>query len=193
MSYMFPSINLTYKIGKKNKRHASWTYKDFNMNYKRQRNNDPLAHQLDSLKQQIETLSLPDSTASDTSTIITESVEYKDLMSASVFFEFDKSKITKDAQMTLAKAAYAMRRNKSLRVKIIGYCDERGSNEYNIKLSQRRCNAVLDVLINEYDIDRNRFEIDYKGEDELLSDTKKLAPRGLHLVNRRVDLFVIIE
>jgi len=192
-SYMHTSVNITYKIGKKNKRHAAWTYKDFNMNYKRQRGDDPMAHKLDSLRKQIETLARQDSAAVDTSTIITESVEYKESMSASVFFEFDKSEITEDAQMTLAKAAYVLARDKSLRVKIVGYCDERGSYDYNVKLSERRCNAVVDVLVDAYELDRDRFEIDFKGESELLSDTQKLAPRGLHLVNRRVDLFVIIE
>jgi len=192
-TYMYTAFTATYKIGKKNKRHAAWTYKDFNMNYKRQRGDDPMAHKLDSLRKQIETLARQDSAAVDTSTIITESVEYKESMSASVFFEFDKSEITEDAQMTLAKAAYVLARDKSLRVKIVGYCDERGSYDYNVKLSERRCNAVVDVLVDAYELDRDRFEIDFKGESELLSDTQKLAPRGLHLVNRRVDLFVIIE
>lgn len=192
-SYMLASLNLTYKIGKKNKRHSSWTYKDFNINYKRQREDDPMAHKLDSLKRQIELLARVDSTKSDTSTIVTYSIERKKNMSASVFFDFDKSDITQDAHMTLAKAAYVMSKDPTLRVKIVGYCDERGSYEYNVKLSQRRCNAVLKVLAEEYSLDRDRFEVDYKGETELLSDTQKLAPRGLHLVNRRVDLFVIIE
>ena len=191
--YMFTSLNLTYKIGKKNKRHAAWTYKDFNINYKRQREDDPMAHKLDSLKQQIEYMAMLDSMQVDTTTIVTESVEYKESMSASVFFDFDKSEITQEAHMTLAKAAYVMSKDKSLRVKIVGYCDERGSYDYNVKLSQRRCNAVLKVLVEQYDIDRNRFEVDFKGEAELLSDTQKLAPHGLHLVNRRVDLFVIVE
>jgi len=192
-SYMQTSINLTYKIGKKNKRHAAWTYKDFNMNYKRQRKNDPMAQKLDSLKAQIALLAEMDTAIIDTSTIVTESIEYKEHMSASVFFEFDKSNITENAQITLAKVAHVMTRDKSIRIKIVGYCDERGSYDYNLKLSQRRCNAVLKILTDEYQIDRNRFELDYKGEAELLSDTQKLAPHGLHLVNRRVDLFVIIE
>lgn len=192
-SYMLASINLTYKLGKKNKRHSAWTYKDFNINYKRQRGDDPMAQKLDSLKKQIEYMSLLDSTKSDTSTIITESVEYKETVSASIFFDFDKSDITQEAQMSLAKVAYVMNQDKSLRVKIVGYCDERGSYEYNLKLSQRRCNAALKTLVNDYNIDPDRFEVDPKGKSELLSDTQKLAPRGLHLVNRRVDLFVIIE
>ncbi len=192
-SYMLASVNLTYKLGKKNKRHAAWTYKDFNINYKRQRENDPMAMKLDSLKREIENMALLDSVTSDTTTIITESVEYKENLSASIFFDFDKSDITQDAQMSLAKVAYVMTQDKSLRVKIVGYCDERGSYDYNLKLSQRRCNAALKVLVDQYSIDRDRFELDYKGEAELLSDTQKLAPHGLHLVNRRVDLFVIIE
>ncbi|GEM_PF-564726 len=192
-SYMYASVNLTYKLGKKNKRHAAWTYKDFNMNYKRQRKDDPMAHKLDSLKRQIEYMAMLDSVSSDTSTIFTESVEYKERLSTSVFFDFDKSDITQESHMTLAKAAYVMSRDTSLRVKIVGYCDERGSEEYNLALSQRRCNAVLDVMVNEYKIAKDRFELDYKGEAELLSDTRTQAPRGLHLVNRRVDLFVIIE
>ncbi|WP_430810540.1 MULTISPECIES: OmpA family protein [unclassified Carboxylicivirga] len=191
--YMITSLNLTYKLGKKNKRHAAWTYKDFNLNYRRQREHDPMAHKLDSLKQQIEYLAMQDSASADTSTIITESIEFKENIAASIFFDFDKSVITKEAHMTLAQVAQAMLRDRSLRVKIVGYTDERGSYDYNIKLSQRRCRAAMKVLVDEYAIDGERFEIDYKGETELLSDTQKLAPRGLHLVNRRVDLFVIIE
>lgn len=192
-SYMFTSFNLTYKLGKKNKRHAAWTYKDFNLNYKRNRQNDPMAHKLDSLKQQIEYLAMQDSAAVDTTTILTESVEYKDFMSASIFFDFDKSNIKEDAHMELAKIAYLMNNDKSVRVKITGYCDERGSYEYNVALSKRRCNSTLRTMVDEYGIAEDRFEIDYKGEAELLSDTQELAPRGLHLVNRRVDLIVIIE
>ncbi|WP_439181800.1 OmpA family protein [Carboxylicivirga taeanensis] len=192
-SYMLASVNLTYKIGKKNKRHAAWTYKDFNINYKRQRHNDPMALKLDSLKKQIEDIAALDSAQADTTVILTESIEYKKSISTSIFFDFDKSQITKEAHRELAKVAHVMKKDQSLRVKIVGYCDERGSYEYNVKLSQRRCNAALKTLTEDYNIDPDRFEVDYKGEAELLSDTQKLAPRGVHLVNRRVDLYVIIE
>jgi len=58
-----------------------------------------------------------------------------------------------------------------------------------IVTAERRCLAVRDILIKDYGIDSSRFVVDPKGKVDLLSDTRKLHPRGIHLVNRRVDLF----
>ncbi len=76
---------------------------------------------------------------------------------------------------------------------IQGYTDDRGSYDYNLALSDRRCNAVKSVLEKDYGIDESRMTIEPKGKAELLSDTRLLAPRGIHLVNRRVDIISIIE
>lgn len=192
-SYMYTSFNLTYKIGKKNKRHAAWTYKDFNMEYRRLRQNDPLAIRLDSIKSEIEYLAAQDSLAADTTTIYTESVIYQEGISESVFFDFDKSDITRRSDRSLAKLARVMKSNEHIRIRIVGYCDERGSEEYNLALSKRRCMAVLNTLVNDFKIPADRFQIDPRGESEMLSDTRNLQPYGLHLVNRRVDMFVIVE
>ncbi len=192
-AYMYSSFNISYKIGKKNKRHPVWTYKDFNIAYKQQREADPLAAKLDSLKEELNVLAATDSVASDTSYIYTESIIYEEGVSASVFFDFDKSTISRREHKELAKVAKAMEKDISTRIRIVGYCDTRGSYDYNIKLSKRRCNAVLDVLVNDYGIDSDRLQIDPRGENDLLSDTNKFKPRGLHIVNRRVDLFMIVE
>ena len=192
-AFMYSSLNISYKIGKKNKRHSVWTYKDFNIVYKQQRETDPLAAKLDSLKEQLNVLAATDSVTSDTTHIYTESIIYKEGVSASLFFDFDKSTISLREYKELAKVAKAMERDKSIRIRIVGYCDARGSYDYNLKLSTQRCNAVLDVLVNDYGLDNNRFQIDPKGKNDLLSDTNKLKPHGLHMVNRRVDLFMIIE
>lgn len=192
-SYMYTSFNITYKIGKKNKRHAAWTYKDFNLAYRQKRQFDPLAQKLDSLKKEIEYIAARDSVVSDTTTLFRETVVYEEGISASVFFDFDRANITRKSHRTLAKVAKVMRSDQSLRIRITGYCDERGTNDYNVRLSQRRIEAVLDVLVYDYDIAKNRFQLDPKGESELLSDTKKLKPRGIHMVNRRVDLLMIVE
>ncbi len=192
-AYMYTSFNITYKIGKKNKRHPVWTYKDFNIAYKQQREHDPLAHKLDSLKQQLDSIAANDSVVVDTTHIFTESVVYEEGVSASVFFDFDKSNITRRSQKELAKVARAMENDSTIRIMITGYCDARGTDDYNYRLSLRRCNAVLDVLVHDYGISKDRFLIEPKGESELLSDTNKLKPRGLHMVNRRVDLFMIVE
>lgn len=192
-SYMYTSFSLTYKIGKKDKRHASWTYKDFNLAYERDRARDPLAQKLDSLRKELEWLAANDSVKSDTTVIVSERIIKKESFASSVFFDFDKSDITQRAHRTLANVARFMRNNPNAKLLVQGYCDDRGSYEYNEKLSERRCKAVVDVLVKDYGIDASRFSIEPRGKRELLSDTRSLAPRGVHLVNRRVDIFQITE
>ena len=190
-AYLFPTLTLRYKIGKKDRRHPVWTYKDFNLSQRRNRANDPLAMKIDSLRQRLDELAANDSVTNDTTTIYAETIVYEDEIQASVFFDFDKADITNRSHKTLSQIAKAMKENKTSRVLIRGYCDARGTDQYNIRLSERRCQAVLDVLVKDYGIDKNRFVQDPKGESELLSDTEKLKPRGIHLVNRRVDLLLL--
>ncbi len=192
-SYLYPTFTIRYKIGKKDRRHPVWTYKDFNLSNRRNRATDPLAQKLDSLTQRLNDLAANDSVTNDTSTIYTETIIYENDIHASIFFDFDKSNISDRSHKTLSQIAKAMLENKSTRVMIQGYCDARGTDQYNVKLSERRCKAAMDVLVKDYGIDESRFEINPKGESELLSDTDKLKPRGIHLVNRRVDIFIIKE
>ena len=189
-AYLYPTLTIRYKIGKKDRRHPVWTYKDFNLSQRRNREKDPLAMKIDSLKQRLDELAANDSVTNDTTTIYSETVIYEDDIFASVFFEFDKSNLSERSHKTLAQIAKAMKENGASRVIIHGYCDARGTDQYNIRLSERRCQAVLDVLVKDYGLEESRFELDPKGEAELLSDTDKLKPRGLHLVNRRVDLLL---
>jgi outer membrane protein OmpA-like peptidoglycan-associated protein len=192
-SYIYTAVSLTYKLGKKNKRHSSWTYKDFNLSYERDRSRDPLAQKLDSLKNELAMIAASDSVVGDTTVIQTESIIRKESFASSVFFDFDKSEISSSAHRQIANVARFMRKNPSVRMLVQGYCDDRGSAEYNVKLSQRRCMAVVDVLVKDYGMDASRFDVEPKGKQELLSDTRALAPRGVHLVNRRVDIFQITE
>jgi outer membrane protein OmpA-like peptidoglycan-associated protein len=192
-SYMSAAVTVTYKIGKKNKRHSLWTYKDFNMAYQRDRGLDPTAQKLDSLRQRLEEIAANDSSVTDTTFIYRETIEHRDILAASVFFDFDKSNIKPDAHKVLAIVARFMKEYPDEKMLVQGYCDERGTDDYNVKLSQRRCDAVVDVLVNDYGLDSDSFQTEPQGEAGLLSDTKKLAPRGIHMVNRRVDIFLIRE
>ena len=192
-SYMSAVVTLTYKIGKKDKRHSLWTYKDFNMAYERDREGDPLAQRLDSLKKRLDYIAANDSSVTDTTFIYRETIERRDFLAASLFFDFDRSLVTDEGHKVLAMVARFMKENPGESVLVQGYCDERGPDDYNVKLSQRRCNAVVDVLVHDYGLEPGRFETEPMGEARLLSNTKELAPRGIHRVNRRVDIFLIRE
>ena len=192
-TYMYNSFNITYKIGKKNKRHARWTYKDFNLAYESQRATDPLAIRLDSLKSELDRLAGLDSIITTKSYQKFEKVVYEEGVSASVFFDFDSHTVKKSEHRQLARVARALKKDMSIKMVISGYCDDRGSFEYNLKLSERRCNAVLDAMVNDFGLDPSRFRTDPKGESELLSDTQNMNIKGLHMANRRVDLLMIVN
>ncbi len=64
-----------------------------------------------------------------------------------IHFEFDQSNVTDEAAEVLQRKAEVLRENPGLRVVVEGHCDERGSNEYNMALGQRRANAAEQYLL----------------------------------------------
>jgi peptidoglycan-associated lipoprotein len=64
-----------------------------------------------------------------------------------IYFAFDSNALTPEARATLAKHADLLKKNKSLLVRIEGNCDERGSDEYNLALGEKRAIAARQYLI----------------------------------------------
>jgi peptidoglycan-associated lipoprotein len=73
-----------------------------------------------------------------------------------VFFDYDSDQITPEAERRLVLKAAVLRDNPTLRIRIEGHADQRGSTEYNLALGQRRAEAVRAFLAN-YGIDADRF------------------------------------
>ncbi len=64
-----------------------------------------------------------------------------------VYFDFNGYEVRSDAQPILAAQAAWLTRYPSVRVRIEGNCDERGTREYNLALGARRANSVRDFLV----------------------------------------------
>jgi peptidoglycan-associated lipoprotein len=64
-----------------------------------------------------------------------------------VFFAYDSSDISPDAQQILARQAEWLKRYAGVRVVIEGHTDERGTREYNLSLGERRAGVVKNVLV----------------------------------------------
>jgi peptidoglycan-associated lipoprotein len=64
-----------------------------------------------------------------------------------VFFGFDKSDLSADAQSTLDRQAGWLNKYPSARILVEGHCDERGTREYNLALGERRATSVRDYLV----------------------------------------------
>src|SRR5215469_13597413 len=64
-----------------------------------------------------------------------------------VFFAFNASNLAPDAQATLDKQAGWLGKYQQVNVQVAGNCDDRGTEEYNLALGQRRANASRDYLV----------------------------------------------
>lgn len=64
-----------------------------------------------------------------------------------VFFAFDRSDISPEAQQTLERQAQWLQRYPNVTVTIEGHCDERGTREYNLALGERRAEAAKQLLV----------------------------------------------
>ncbi|MEE8581674.1 MAG: peptidoglycan-associated lipoprotein Pal [Myxococcota bacterium] len=66
---------------------------------------------------------------------------------ATVYFDFDRSEIRQDARRVLRSNAETLKQADA-NITIEGHCDERGNEEYNLALGDRRASAVKKYLVN---------------------------------------------
>ena len=92
------------------------------------------------------TVNAPPAVAVPTNTMTAEE-EFKANVQ-DIFFDYDTADIRSDAQATLAKDASYLVSHPNVKVVIGGYCDERGSDEYNLALGQNRANSAKTALTN---------------------------------------------
>ncbi len=65
-----------------------------------------------------------------------------------VYFDFDRSDLREDSRSRLARNAEWLRAHPEFEVTLEGHCDERGTNDYNIALGQRRAAAAREYLVS---------------------------------------------
>jgi peptidoglycan-associated lipoprotein len=71
-----------------------------------------------------------------------------DTVLKTVYFDFDQASLTEEAKLILRDNAEWMRANPTAEVLIEGHCDERGTDEYNLALGERRAMSVRKYLIS---------------------------------------------
>ena len=67
--------------------------------------------------------------------------------SSTVYFAYDKYNLGEESLREARKIAAQMKKNTSLRIRVEGHCDERGTREYNLALGEKRANAISEILI----------------------------------------------
>jgi peptidoglycan-associated lipoprotein len=89
------------------------------------------------------------------------------VLSQRIHFDYDMSEIRLDAEQVLRQKVEILRASPNVQIRIEGHCDERGSNEYNDALGNRRAQAVVDFFTN-FGLDPSRFTTVSFGEDRPL-------------------------
>ena len=84
-----------------------------------------------------------------------------------VHFEYDKYTLTPEARQVLNETARRLKDNADAVIQIEGHCDERGTQEYNLALGQRRAQAAKDYLAD-FGIDPGRVTNISYGEERPL-------------------------
>jgi peptidoglycan-associated lipoprotein len=88
-----------------------------------------------------------------------------------VHFEFDKYDIRPEDSKTLDANASWLKSNAENLVLIEGHCDERGTNEYNLALGERRAKATMNYLVSQ-GVQANRITIISYGEERPVCNEK---------------------
>jgi len=105
-----------------------------------------------------------------------------------VYFDFDSSAVRRDQGPRVENNAEFIKSQKDYDLKIEGNCDQRGTNEYNMALGERRALSVKKYMIN-LGVDEAKLStISYGEERMLLHGHDELS----WAQNRRAD-FVIVE
>ena len=109
----------------------------------------------------------PEPVAEEKEEVAEEVVAYKVpdvVMQEDIYFDFDKSILSPSAQDNLLRKAEWLRENYDATVTIEGHCDERGTNEYNLALGDRRAESAKDFL-SDLGIDPSRLSTISYGEE----------------------------
>lgn len=106
-----------------------------------------------------------------------------------VNFEFDSAQLTSSAEQTLNGVAEKLNNNDQVGVRLEGYTDSIGSEQYNQDLSQRRAESVLEYLVSE-GVDRSRMDAVGYGEQNPVATNETAAGRA---ENRRTEVHPLGE
>ncbi|MCG8308984.1 MAG: OmpA family protein [Cytophagales bacterium] len=103
-----------------------------------------------------------------------------------IFFEFNSAKLTEESKTELYKIVGFLVDNPSTKITISGHTDDQGTEDYNMKLSEKRAKAVYDFLINEGINPEFLTYIGFGESQPLISKTDEESRK----MNRRIEFSV---
>lgn len=109
--------------------------------------------------------------------------------SYTIYFKFDESNIDNQTINDLDNLINDLKNDPNIKIEIKSYADIRGSDDYNIRLSERRSNAIIGYLTNN-NVDASRINSQGLGETTIFDKDEKINEINYDL-NRRSNIIVI--
>jgi peptidoglycan-associated lipoprotein len=97
------------------------------------------------------------------------SEDHATLAPQTIYFDFDRSAIKPSEQGKLEQVATYMKNTPGVQLRVDGHCDERGTEEYNRSLGERRAIAAREFLIQKHGVESGRITTTSWGEDKPVS------------------------
>jgi outer membrane protein OmpA-like peptidoglycan-associated protein/tetratricopeptide (TPR) repeat protein len=107
-----------------------------------------------------------------------------------IFFEFDKSNITEEGANVLNKLVEVMKANPNMVILAKSHTDNRGSDRYNLRLSDRRAQSTVQYLISQ-GISKDRISGKGMGESEPKHNCGENCTEEQHAENRRSEFLIV--
>ncbi|MFN8322403.1 MAG: OmpA family protein [Chitinophagales bacterium] len=118
-----------------------------------------------------------------------------------IYYDFDKSDLRTESKTTLDTLYQILIENPTIIIELSSHTDVRGSDEYNLNLSQKRAESCMNYLLNEKHIAKERISAKGYGETKILEDCSKASecPQDqsgdcpCHQLNRRTEFKITGE
>ena len=107
----------------------------------------------------------------------------------SVYFDTDVYNLTKTEKTRLQKFLSSLTKDEVQKIEIYGFCDDRGSNNYNLELSQNRANTIKTIFGEASFFPDKIVTVDGRGE-LLLNIVDETDASVIRALNRRVDIVI---
>ena len=120
------------------------------------------------------------------SLLLTFSLQAQFNIEHSVYFDTDVYNLTKTEKTRLQKFLSSITKDEVQKIEIYGFCDDRGSNNYNLELSQNRADAIKTIFGEASFFPEKIVTVDGRGE-LLLNIVDETYPSVITALNRRVD------
>ncbi len=110
---------------------------------------------------------------------------YNEFGDAHVYFKIASSELEAEMKKLLLMIASQLKRETEIKIRLQGYADDLGTEEYNLNLSAQRAQAVKNYLVR-LGIDPDLFILEPMGEVDLKTDASEMQRE----LNRRVDIII---